>query len=141
MRGRFTRGERLGDHGDVKAVPPEHQYVLYAAATHSSLLDLLTHWQPWLPDLEWSDMAVHIPALAEAITALVAQGQIELFFGENGGEVGLVSSVDVPNVVADASSWWSPVEGTTSQTALVLRPEASPAPLPQRRSEAMGTQE
>jgi hypothetical protein len=49
-------------------------------------------------------MAVHIPALAEAITALVAQGQIELFFGENGGEVGLVPSVDVPNVVADASS-------------------------------------
>jgi hypothetical protein len=141
MGGRFTRAETLGDHGDVKAVPLEHQYVMYAAATHSSLLDLLTHWQPWLPDLEWSDVAVHIPALAEAITALVAQGQSELFLGENGGEVGLVSLVGVPNVVADASSWWSPLEGMTPETALVLRPEAGPAPLPQRRPEAMDAQE
>jgi hypothetical protein len=62
-------------YADVNAVPLEHQYVLYAAATHSSLLELLTHWQSWLPDMEWCEMAVHIPALAEAITVPVARGQ------------------------------------------------------------------
>jgi hypothetical protein len=132
----------MPDHADVNAVPLEHQYVLYAAATHSNLLELLTHWQPWLPDLEWSDIAVHVPALAEAITVLVARGQIELFFGEPGGEVGLVSSAEVPNIVMDPSNWWSPIEGTTPETELLLTPEASPAPIPQLRPDAAtGAQE
>jgi hypothetical protein len=137
MRGRLPLGRLLDDHADVNAVPLEHQYVLYAAATHSSLLDLLTHWQPWLPDLEWSEMAVHIPALADAITVLLARGQIELFLGERGGEVGLVLSA-VPDIVTDPNCWWSPVEGTTPETALVLVPGSSPVPLPQRRPEAAG---
>jgi excinuclease ABC subunit C len=42
--------------------PLEHEYVRHAAATHSTLLDLLTHWQPRLPDLapprwDWSRLA------------------------------------------------------------------------------------
>jgi len=126
----------MADHADVNAVPLEHQYVLYAAATHSNLLDLLTHWQPWLPDLEWSDMAVHVPALAEAITVLVARGQVELLLGEPGREVGLVSSAEVPNIVMDPSNWWSPIDGRTPETALLLTPEASPVPVPQPRPDA-----
>ena len=110
----------MADHAEVNTVPIEHQNVLYAAATHSSLLDLLKHWQPWLPDLEWSEMAVHIPALADAITVPTARGQIGLLFGEPEGEVGLVSPQDVSNIVFDVSSWWSPVEGTTTETVLVL---------------------
>jgi hypothetical protein len=125
---------RLADHADVNAVPLEHQYVLYAAATHSSLLELLTRWQAWLPDLEWPEMEVHIPALAEAITALVARGYVELLVGEPSGEMGLVSAEDVPSIVMDPSSWWSSMEGMTPQTELVLTPEAGLAPLPQRRS-------
>src|SRR4051794_659454 len=34
----------------------EEQYVLYAAAINSDLLGLLTEWQPWMPNLEWSDL-------------------------------------------------------------------------------------
>lgn len=124
----------------MNAVPLEHQYVLYAAATHSNLLDLLTQWQPWLPDLKWPEMAVHIPALAEAITVLVARRRVELFFGLPGGEVGLVSLADVPDIVMDPNSWWSPVEGTTPETALVLTAGTRPVPLPQRRPEATGAQ-
>jgi hypothetical protein len=119
----------------------EYQYVLYAAATHSSLLELLTQWQPWLPEMEWPEMAVHVPALAEAIVVLVARGDVELFFGEPGGEVGLVPPAGVPNIVLEASNWWSPVEGTTPETELVLTPEASPAPIPQRHPEAISGQE
>jgi hypothetical protein len=131
----------LDDHAGVNAVPLEHQYVLYAAATHSSLLDLLTHWQPWLPDLEWPEMAVHIPALADAITVLVAGGQVELFLGESGDEVGLVLPADVPGIVTNPNSWWSPDEGTTPETALLLTSGSSPVPLPQRRPEAAGTEQ
>ena len=120
----------------MSAVLLEQQYVLYAAATHSSLLDLLTHWQPWLPDLEWPEIAVHVPALAEAINVLVANGQIELFLGEHGGEVGLVSPPDVPDVVTDPNSWWSPIEGTTPETVLLLAAGTGPVPLPQRRPDA-----
>ena len=131
----------MADHGDVSGLPLEHQYVLYAAATHSNLLDLLTHWQPWLPEVEWSQMAVHVPALAEAIVVLVARGDVELLFGERGGDVGLVLPADVANIVMDASNWWSPVEETTPETALVLTPEASPAPIPRRRPEATSGRE
>jgi hypothetical protein len=108
-------------------VPLEHQYVLYAAATRSSLLDLLTHWQPWSPELEWPDLAVHIPALAEAITVLVARGRVELFLDE----VRLVAPADVHDVVTDANNWWSPGDGTLPETALVL--VSGLAPLPRRR--------
>src|SRR5947209_1991893 len=128
MRCVFPKTGVLDDHVPVTAVPLEQQYVLYAAATHPSLLDLLTHWQPWLPDLEWSEMAVYIPALAGAITVLVANGQVELFLGEHGGEVGLVLSPDVPDVVIDPDSWWSPAEGTTPETALVLTPGTGTVP-------------
>jgi hypothetical protein len=117
----------------VSTIPLEQQYVLYAAATHSSLLDLLTNWQPWLPDLEWSELAAHIPALAEAINVLVATGQVELFLSEHGGEMGLVSSAYVPALVTDPDNWWSPIEGTTPETALLLAADTDPAPLPQRR--------
>jgi len=85
-------------------------------------------------------MAVHIPDLAEAITVLVARGRVELFFGVPGGEVGLVSLADVPDIVMDLNSWWSPVEGTTPETALALSPGARPVPLPQRRPEGTGAQ-
>jgi hypothetical protein len=103
--------------------------------------ELLTHWQPWLPHLTCADMAAHIPALAEAITVLVARGQVELFFGEPDGPMGLVSSADVPNIVMDANNWCSSIEGTTPQTELLLSPEAGLVPLPQRRPRATDAQE
>jgi hypothetical protein len=81
-------------------------------------------------------MAVHVPALAEAITVLVARGQIELLLGGPGREVGLISSAEVPNIVMDPSNWWSPIEGRTPETALLLTPEASPVPIPQPRPNA-----
>jgi hypothetical protein len=66
------------------------------------------------------ETVVDVPALAEAITVLATRGQIELFYGEPGGELGLVSAADVLNIVADPTNWWSPVERTTPETALVL---------------------
>lgn len=59
----------------------EQQYVLYAAATSSTLIDLLQHWRPWEPELEWPDMAVHVPRLAQAIVELVEAGWVEVFLG------------------------------------------------------------
>jgi hypothetical protein len=59
---------------------------------------------------------------------ILGRYKIELFFGEPGGEVGLVSSAEVPNIVMDPSNWWSPIEGTTPKTELLLTPEASQGP-------------
>ena len=139
MLGRLPPRAFLDDHADVNAVPLEQQYVRYAAATHSSLLDLLTHWQPWLPNLEWSHMVVHIPALADAIIVLVADGQVELLLGDRGSEPAPMSPADVPGIVTNPDSWWSPVDGTTPQTVLVLTAASGPASLPPRRPEATVT--
>jgi hypothetical protein len=117
-------------------VPLEHQYVLYAAATHSSLLDLLTHWQPWCPELEWSDMAIHVPTLATAVTELADRGHIDLFYGPPEGEVGLAFSADVSRIVSGPANWWN--EESVPQTALVLMPAAGLAPIPERRADVYG---
>jgi hypothetical protein len=111
-------------------VPLEYHYVLYAAATHSTLLELLTHWQPWLPEADWSDLAVNVPALAAAIGDLASQGHIELLHGPPGGELGLVACADVPNVVADPANWWS--AESTPQTELVLTSTAGSVRIPER---------
>jgi hypothetical protein len=40
-----------------------------------------TYWQPWLPELEWPDMVVHVPRLAQATVELVSMGFVEVFMG------------------------------------------------------------
>ena len=112
-------------------VPLAHQYVLYGAATHQSLLELLTEWQPWCPELDWPDMAIHLPILATAITELAGRGHVELFYGPKGGEVGIVLDVDLPHIVNDPSNWWNKV--STPETALVLMESAGLAPIADRR--------
>jgi hypothetical protein len=115
----------------VSNVPLAHQYVLYSAATNDNLLGLLTWWQPWCPELEWSDMAVHVPLLAAAITELSQRGDIKLFYGPPGGEVGLASIADVERIVSDPANWWN--DELTPQTELLMTPSGGPAPFPERR--------
>lgn len=97
----------------------EQQYVLYAAATSSTVMELLRHWRPWEPELEWRDMAVHVPRLAQAIVELVEAGWVEVFLGPPDGESGLVPSADVPKVVCDARSWYRE-DGSGPLVELVL---------------------
>lgn len=114
----------------------EQQYVLYAAATSSILMELLQHWQPWLPELEWRDMAVHVPRLAQAIVELVDEGLVEVFLGPWDGESGLVPTADVPEVVRDPDSWYRE-DGGTPLVELILTEAAGPVDLPacrERRS-------
>jgi hypothetical protein len=115
----------------VNSVPLAHQYVLYGAATHESLLELLTHWQPCCPELEWPDMAIHVPVLATAITELVDRGDVELFYGLREGEIGIVLCGHVPSIVNDPSNWWN--DASTPRTALALTETAGPAPIPHPR--------
>jgi hypothetical protein len=115
----------------VNNVPLAHQYVLYGAATHETLLELLTHWQPWCPELEWSDMAVHVPVLAAAIADLADRGHIELFYGPPEGEIGLASAADIQRIVNDPANWWC--EESTPQTELLLMPSVGLAPIPEPR--------
>jgi hypothetical protein len=110
----------------------EHQYVLYAAATSSTLVELLTDWRPWLPDLDWSDMSLEVPVLADAIVELVNQGRVELFYGEPDGELGSVSPADVPDVVHDLRTWWN--EERVPRTELLLTPQAGGVGVPERRT-------
>jgi hypothetical protein len=79
--------------------PLEQQYVLYAAATHSTLLELPTNWQPWGPTRDWTKLAEQMPTLADAIVALSSQGYVELFYGPSGGEVGLVTVCSAPGLM------------------------------------------
>jgi len=76
-----------------------------------------------------------VPALAEAIVVLAARGDVKLFFGEPRGKVRRVLPPDVRDIVMDPSNWWSPIDGTTPETALELTPQASPVSPPQRRPE------
>jgi hypothetical protein len=122
----------MGNHADVSELPTEQQYVLYAAATSSTLMELLQHWQPWEPELEWRDMAVHVPRLAQAIVELVERGLVEVFLGPQDGESGLVPSADVPEVVYDPRSWYRE-DGPTPLVELVLTEAAGPVELPVRR--------
>lgn len=110
----------------------EQQYVLYAAATHSTLMELLQHWQPWEPELEWHDMAVRVPRLAQAIVELVERGLVEVFLGAWDGESGLVASVDVPEVVCDPASWYRE-DAPTPLVELTLTVAAGPVDLPAHR--------
>jgi hypothetical protein len=84
----------------------EQRYVLYAAAMGASVMELLQQWRPWEPKLEWRDLAVHVPRLAQAIVEMVDAGWVEVFLGPPGGESGLVPSVDVPGVVHDPRNWY-----------------------------------
>jgi hypothetical protein len=113
----------------VNELSVEQRYVLYAAATHSTLMELLQHWQPWEPGLEWHDMAVHVPRLAQAIVELVERGLVEVFLEAWDGESGLVPSADVPEVVCDPDSWYR--EGApTPHVELTLTEAAGLVDLP-----------
>jgi hypothetical protein len=112
-------------------VPLAHQYVRYVAAAHESLVELLTDWQPWCPELTWSDMAVHVPVLAAAITELAERGHIELFYGPRDGEIARAAADDVPRIVNDPASWWN--DESTPQTELRLTASAGPVAIPERR--------
>jgi hypothetical protein len=109
----------MEDHAAVKELSVEQQYVLYAAATSSSLMELRQHWQPWEPGLEWRDPAVQVPRLAQAIVELVEAGWVEVFLGLLGGESGLVPSADVPDVVHDSRNWYRE-DGRAPLVELVL---------------------
>ncbi|BFU44188.1 hypothetical protein KRMM14A1004_24250 [Krasilnikovia sp. MM14-A1004] len=110
----------------------EQQYVLHAAATSSLLQELLQHWQPWLPDLEWPDMAVHVPRLAQAIVELVEEGLVEVVLGPIDSQKGLVPTADVPAIVRDPGSWYSEEDGTPV-VELVLAEGAGLVDVPPRR--------
>jgi hypothetical protein len=110
----------------------EHQYVIYAAATRSTLMELLQHWQPWEAELEWPDMAVHVPRLAHAIVELVDSGLVEVFCGPRDGEAALMPSADVPEVVCDPGSWYRE-DRPTPLVELILTAAAGPVDLPRRR--------
>ena len=97
----------------------EQQYVLYAAATSSTLMELLQHWRPWESELEWADMAVHVPRLAKAIVELVEAGWVEVFLGPLDGESGLVPTADIAEVVCDPRSWYRE-DGSAPLVELVL---------------------
>src|SRR6266545_306403 len=128
-----TGQTRRGDHDDVSERSIEQQYVLYAAATSSTLMELLQHWQPWEPELEWADMAVHVPRLAQAIVELADRGLVKVFLEPRGaGEGGLVPSADVPKVVYDPGSWYSEDE-TTPHIELIITEAAGLVPLPAGR--------
>jgi hypothetical protein len=109
----------MGDHAAVGKLSIEQRYVLHAAATSSTLMDLLRHWQPWEPALEWPDLAVHVPRLARAILELVEAGWVEVFLGPQDGESRLVPSMDVPDVVHDSRNWYRE-DGPTPLVELVL---------------------
>ena len=113
-------------------LPIEQQYVLHAAATKMTLMELLQDWQPWLPELEWRDMRPHVPRLAQAIVELVDQGLVEVFCGWLGGGSGLVPTGEVPDVVRDPDSWFREY-GPTPMVELVLTEIAGPVDLPPRR--------
>jgi hypothetical protein len=123
----------VGDWGGRKVsdLALAHQYVLYGAATHQSLLDLLTHWQPWCPELEWPDMAIHVPVLAAAITELMDRALVELRYGPEGGGVEVVLDKDLAYIVNGPSNWWNDV--STPRTELVLMESAGLAPIPEQR--------
>src|SRR4051812_29956031 len=113
------------------SAPPEEQYVLYAAATRSTLLDLLTDWQPWEPDLDWQDLAVYIPPLAEAIVSLSDRGYVQFFYGPPDGDIKLVPTEEVRSYVIVPSNWWN--DDQTPESKLLLTESAGQVPLPQRR--------
>src|SRR5262249_22088979 len=125
-----TRPRR--DHADVSELSMEQQYVLYAAATSSTLMELLQHWQPWEPELEGPELAVHVPPLAQAIVGLVERGWVGALLGVGDGESGLVPSADVPKVVCDPGSWYRE-DGPTPLVELILTQAAGPVDLPARR--------
>jgi hypothetical protein len=111
-----------------------HQHVLYAAATHATLLDLLNNWQPWLSGLEWQDLAVHIPGLAQAIVELVDRGMVEVFQSRPDGEAAMVAGADVPRLVYDPDSWWRP-DGPIAVVELSTTPTAGSVDMPSRRQQ------
>jgi hypothetical protein len=120
----------VGDDVAVNDPSVEQQHVLYAAATHSTLTELLMKWQPWTPGLESRDMAIHIPRLAQAIIELVDGGLVEVFLGTPDGESGLVSGQDVPAVVRDPDSWYGGRRGPLVE--LILTAAAGLVSLPPR---------